>query len=82
MGSSWQDLIIAVGQCVLVLSLWPMVRAREKPPLTTSVLNVIILAIFAFTLSTLSLWFSTASSVAGSAVWFLLAVQKIRQRKK
>ena len=82
MGSSWQDMVIAGGQLVLVLSLWPMVRAREKPPFLTIILNVVVVYMFAFTFSTLLLWFAMASSVAGATVWLVLAIQKYRQRKK
>ena len=82
MGSSWQDMVIAGGQLVLVLSLWPMVRAREKPPFLTIILNVVVVYMFAFTFSTLLLWFAMASSVAGATVRLVLAIQKYRQRKK
>ncbi|MBI2888479.1 MAG: hypothetical protein HYY10_00995 [Candidatus Liptonbacteria bacterium] len=75
----WQDYVIAFGQVVMSASLIPMIFQKGKPTLWTSVPTVVICVTFSFTFATLGLWFSVASSAAGSALWSILAFQRIRR---
>ncbi len=75
---AWQDIIIAAGQWVFLLALLPSIFGKDKPALATSILTGVVLAVLAFTYSTLSLWVSTISGILVSSGWFTLAVQKHR----
>ncbi|MGM0482405.1 MAG: hypothetical protein ACQEP6_00870 [Patescibacteria group bacterium] len=80
----WQDIVLSVGQWVFILALLPSLLSKDKPALMTSVITGTVLAVFAFTFSTLALWASAVSTGAVSLVWFILAFQKYRliQREK
>lgn len=77
----WQDWVISIGQLGLVAALIPTIRGKDKPALLTSIVTGLILATFAFTFFTLSLWTSSVTSIISAASWFLLAFQKYRQKK-
>lgn len=72
----WQDFVISAGQIVLFLALIPSVLSKDKPAFSTSLLTGSVLAVFAFTFVTLSMWFSGLSAGLVSVTWFLLAGQK------
>ena len=78
----WQDWVFSVGQVVFLIALIPTIRGKDKPALTTSAVTSLILAFFAYTYFTLELWFSTVSSIAMTAAWATLAIQKYLQDKK
>src|SRR5205085_471352 len=54
----WQDLVLAVSQLSFTAALLPTLLSKDKPALTTSLMNGTILLVVAFTLSTLALWFA------------------------
>ncbi len=72
----WQDYTIAVVQVVLTMSLIPMVRQKEKPPLSSSVPTAMGLAVISFAFATLGFWFSMVSAGIPSLLWFVLVFQK------
>ncbi|MDP2734609.1 MAG: hypothetical protein Q8P12_00185 [bacterium] len=78
---AWQDIVISIGQWVLLIALIPSVTSKDKPALATSVLTGLVLTLFAFTFFTLSLLLSGASAALVAATWFLLAGQKYRQTR-
>lgn len=77
----WQDIVIAVVQWVFALTLLPSVLSEDKPALATSVLTGIVLAVLAFTFSTLNLWNATLSTAVVSIMWWILAFQSYRRLK-
>lgn len=79
---AWQDIIIAAGQWVFLLALLPSIFGKDKPALATSIATSGVLAVLAFTYSTLSLWVSTISGILVSVAWFILAVQKHKMGKQ
>ena len=74
----WQDYALAIGQWIMAISLIPMLFAKEKPPLWTSVPTSVILFVFGFTYFTLSLWWATVSGISAGILWLILVVQKYR----
>lgn len=72
----WQDIVISVGQLIFVLALIPSIVGKDKPAVSTSLINGLILTVFTFTFASLELWFSTISSAMISMAWFFLAIQK------
>ncbi len=77
----WQDIVISVGQLIFVLALLPSIVGKDKPAVSTSLINGVILAVFTFTFASLELWFSTISSAMISLAWFFLARQKYTLNK-
>ena len=78
----WQDIVLSVGQWIFILALLPSVLGKDKPAFATSLTTGIVLAVFAFTFSTLSFWASAISTGCVSLVWFVLAYQKYRLDRK
>ncbi|MCL5411436.1 MAG: hypothetical protein M1150_01685 [Patescibacteria group bacterium] len=79
---SWQDFVLTGGSIIFILALIPTVLGKEKPALSTSVITGIVLLIYAFVQSTLSLWFTSVSSVVTGLVWLFLAFQKYKLDKR
>ena len=77
----WQDWVFSVGQIIFLIALIPTLKGKDKPAILTSIITSLILAIFAFTYFSLKLWFTTVSSIAMTAAWATLAIQKYLQDK-
>lgn len=75
----WQDIVIAAGQWVLAGALIPSIIGHNKPEISTSVLFMATLLVFAVSFATLNLWITAFSTGIGSLMWLVLAVQKYRQ---
>ena len=75
----WQDVVLSVGQLVFAVALVPAIRAKEKPPLITSVMSGLVLATFAVAFATLGLWFSAATVAVVSVLWLVVAYQTLRR---
>ena len=75
---AWQDYILTAGSILFIVALLPSVFSKDKPALKTSLLTGTILAIFAFTYASLSLWFTTITTALASITWFILVYQKSR----
>lgn len=73
----WQDTVIAICNLAFVPAMLPTILGKDKPALSTSVLNAIIVSIIAFALATLNLWFAFATATIIALIWTILAVQKI-----
>lgn len=79
LGPGWQDYVISGGQWLFILALLPALRAKEKPPVFTSLLTAAIVSSFSYAFATLALVMSTFSSAIVAVMWYLLAYQKWRQ---
>jgi hypothetical protein len=75
---SWQDIVYSVGNLIFALSLIPSIRSDDKPHLYTSIPTAALLLVFAFTSYTLGLIMTAVVTLIGSALWAVLAVQKIK----
>lgn len=79
---SWQDIVIASCQLAFLPSMLPTLLGKDKPALSTSIMNALIVAIITLTMSTLNLWFSVATGTLTSLIWAVLAIQKYQINKK
>ena len=79
---TWQDIVLSVAQVIFAGALLPSVFGKDKPALTTSLVTGSLLIVLVFTFYTLELWFSAGSTAFLSAVWFVLALQKFKNKGK
>ena len=73
---TWQDFVFTFGAWFFVAALVPVIFAKDKPPLFTSLSTGSILGVYAIALWSLDLTLAAVSEVALTAAWFLLAIQK------
>ena len=73
----WQDYLLTVVQVFFCLTLIPMLWAKEKPPLVSSITTGLALLVGAFTFATLHLWLAAASQAIVGLQWLVLAYQRI-----
>lgn len=78
---SWQDIVIGGGSAILTIALIPTVFDKQKPALATSLITGGMVTVFVFTFATLSLWFTAAVDIVTASIWFLLAFQRMRQKR-
>jgi len=74
----WQDIVISVAQIFFVIALIPSIRGKDKPALTTSAMNTILVCTVATTLLTLELWFSALTAFAIGVGHLILTIQKAK----
>lgn len=72
----WQDYALTAIQIAFCITLIPMLRATEKPPLTSSVSNGVVILMMAAIMSTLHLWIAVAAQAIVGIQWLVLAYQK------
>jgi len=78
----WQDWVFSVGGFLVLASLLPTLRGDQKPALSTSLMTFFLVAIFAFTMSTLGLWLSAVANGGISVAWGVLALQRYHQTNR
>ncbi len=75
----WQDVLLAIVNWTLFVSLIPTVLSKtQKPTLLTSILTAVALAAITFTYATLSLWFAALPVLLTASAWFVLAYQRYK----
>jgi hypothetical protein len=78
----WQDWVFTVGNIIFAVALLPSVFGKNKPEVTTSLMTGVVLLIYSFTQFTLSLWFSSFTTLITACIWLLLAFQKKRNEQE
>jgi hypothetical protein len=79
---TWQDLVYSIGQWVFIVALLPSVFSKNKPAFVSSLTTGTVLLVYVFTMASLNLWVSSASTSITCLVWYILAFQKYRLDKK
>lgn len=79
---SWQDVVLLICQIVFAIALFPSILSKNKPALTTSVLNTVFLYIIFLVNLTLNLYGFAAGIFIVATLWLILAVQKYLIDKK
>ncbi len=74
----WQDYVLTAIQIFFCVTLIPMLLAKEKPPLTSSISTGLILLISSLVLTTLNLWLAAVSQSIVGVQWLILAWQRWR----
>jgi len=77
---SWQDIILSIGSLFFIAGLLPSVLSQNKPAVTTSITNALVLLTFTITYATLSLWFAAVTTAITAGLWAVLAFQKSHKR--
>ncbi len=72
----WQDYVLTVVQVFFCITLIPMLIAKEKPPLASSISTGLTLFISAAIFSTLHLWLPAISQTIVGIQWLALAYQR------
>lgn len=75
----WQDWIMALGAWVFIVALIPAVKAKDKPPTSTSLMTGGVLTIYVVCMLTLGLVVSAISTGGTAFLWWILFFQKRRQ---
>lgn len=78
----WQDAVIAACQFGAIVALQFIIWSKDKPSLTSAVLNVIFPAIISYCLFTLQLYFATTTAAFISLSWAIISVQIIQKRAR
>lgn len=76
----WQDYVITIVQIFFCMTLIPMLFAKEKPPLSSSLTTGIALIILSAVFLTLHLWISAVCQTVVGLQWLALAYQRLRSR--
>lgn len=77
----WQDYVLTGIQIVFCITLIPMLRAKEKPPLSSSLMTGVVLLVSAGTMATLHLWLAAVSQFVVGLQWLTLAYQRFQKNK-
>ena len=72
----WQDYLLTAVQVFFCLTLIPMLIAKEKPPLASSISTGLTLLISAAVFVTLHFWLTAISQTVVGIQWLTLAYQK------
>ncbi len=72
----WQDTVIAICQLAFLPSMIPTIISNDKPALSTSLMNAVIVSVITLTFVTLKLWFSVLTGTLTALIWSVLAYQK------
>ena len=78
----WQDLVLTIGQIAFIIALIPSITSNHKPALKTSLINGIVLILFALTYISLSLSLAAIGTFITGIMWLTLANQKYNLEKK
>ena len=71
----WQDKVIALCQVGAIVALQFIIWSKDKPSLTSSVMNVIFPAIISFCMYTLGLYFAMTTAALISLSWAVITIQ-------
>ena len=72
----WQDFVIMIACFGFAVALIPSIRGKQKPPKSSCILTIILLAAIAISLGTLNLWLSVFAEVTSIIAWGVLLFQK------
>jgi hypothetical protein len=74
--ASWQDLTLSVGNIFFSVTLIPMLRRPERPPLLTCIPTGLALLAGGFVFASLHLWLTALTQTITGLQWLALAVKR------
>ena len=74
--SSWQDAVLMGGNIIFLAALVPSLIGEHKPSKWTSLVNAVALSIFAVIYFSLTLTYTTISTLIIAIAWWVLFYQK------
>ena len=75
----WQDLAFMIGGFIFAPSLVFMIRARDKPPLATSLPTALVLTGYLVCYATMYFWLEFVSTALTALAWWILFFQRRSQ---
>jgi len=73
---TWQDTVMMVVGFGFAIALYPSVKGKDKPALSSSLITGTLLLIICVCYATLGLWLAFSSTMLTVIMWFTLAIQK------
>lgn len=81
LNTMWQDKVIALCQVGAIVALQFIIWSREKPSLTSSVMNTVFPLIISFCMYTLHLyWAMTTAGIIGLS-WGVVTIQILMKKR-
>ncbi len=75
--SSWQDIILTIGNIIFLIALLPSILSVDKPSKWTSLITSVTLTIFTIVYFTLGLSYACIATGLSALGWWVLFFQKI-----
>lgn len=75
----WEEIVFVVTNVVQVPMMWPMFKAKEKPPISSSLMLTGRALVCGVAYLSLGLGVAFLAMAAVATAWGFLAVQKARQ---
>lgn len=75
----WQDWSFTIGSLILTIGILPMVKHQHKPPLSSSIPVVLVLAVFCINYVTLGFVAAPIIESLQTLLWGVLVVQRWRE---
>jgi hypothetical protein len=73
---TWQDLMLSAGNIVFCITLIPMLRQPERPPLLTCIPTGLALVGGGFVFASLHLWITALTQTIAGLQWLALVFKK------
>jgi hypothetical protein len=77
--NTWQDLTLSAGNIFFCITLIPMLRQPERPPLLTCIPTGLALVAGGFVFATLHLWLTALTQIISGLQWLALVFKKSPQ---
>jgi hypothetical protein len=77
----WQDKVIALCQVGAIVALQFIIWSKEKPSLTSSLMNTIFPLIISFCMFTLHLYFATVTAGIIGLSWGIITIQILSAKR-
>lgn len=74
--SNWQDMALSAGNVFFCITLIPMLRHPERPPLLTSIPTALALLAGGAIFATLHLWVTALTQTVAGLQWLAMAFKK------
>ena len=78
----WQDKVIALCQVGAIFALQFIIWSKQKPSLTSSIMNVVFPAVISFCLVTLHLYYAATTASLIAVSWGVISAQIIMAKAK
>lgn len=77
----WQDIVIALCQVGAIVALQFIIWSKDKPSLTSSVMNTIFPLIISYCMFTLGLYFAMTTAAIIGISWGVISVQIVTSKR-
>lgn len=77
----WQDKVIAICQVGAIVAMQFIIWSKDKPSLTSSIMNTVFPAIISFCMFTLGFYFAMTTAAIISLSWGVVTVQILLAKK-